>query len=248
MLSSFRLTKISESPEDKLAAKIAILSTKRGSADFFSPTEYDDSLLSMLSKLRLDIPSVSGSIQSPYPLPPPPPDYYTSEVAHSYPNINMQNSQTSFSPYLHLTWVSPIPQHRAAFSDPNILGGCKGKPTDPNGPFPNSIGSSQTSTNPIANSCSWKSPFHPNYNTPVDESDMDVNPLPPGAILNRLTSLSTSGTPGLPGIPYIPKQVMSTYLNFYSKPVELLFLSLLYIKFYTYCTQITSLVDALSEH
>ena len=170
----------------------------------------------MLSKLRLDIPSVSGSIQSPYPLPPPPPDYYTSEVAHSYPNINMHNSQTSFSPYLHLTWVSPIPQHRAAFSDPNILGGVKGRPMDPGGPFPNSIESSQTSTNPgaITNSCSWKSPFHPNYNTPVDESDMDLNPLPPGAVLNRLASLSTSGTPGIPGIHYVPpKQVKITTLS-----------------------------------
>ena len=201
------MTKISESPEDKLAAKMAALGLKRGSVDFFSPTEYDDSLLSMLSRLRLDIPSVSGSIHSPYPMPAPPPDYYMSEVTHSYPNINMQHSQTSFSPYLHLTWVSPIPQHRTAFSDPNIL-------SSKDKPLANSIESSQTSTNPITNSCSWKSPFHPNYNTPVDESDMDANPLPPGAVLNRLPLMSASGTPGPgpPGTAYIPpRQVNNSF-------------------------------------
>ncbi len=195
-----RLTKISESPEDQLDAASGTREAMAGRTQrpggpggrqgdgVVSPTEYDDSLLSMISKIRFETPSYTptggSGLGTTHPVQAPPPDYYMSEAAHGYP-VNLHSSQTPFSPFLHLTWVSPTLPHRSAFSYESSQG-------------------SRSTTNPVhSRSYHWKSPYHPNYNTPIPDCDQDLNLVPPGTYINRLPTET-------PAMQYVPSMYQAS--------------------------------------
>ncbi len=129
--------------------------------DTLSPIECDDSLLSMISRMRFELPSISGCSPGYPPLThAPPPDYYASEATHhSFPSIS------PFSPYLQLTWISPGPKYRSTFSHSDPMIGA------------DSIHTTRSSTQHNSNSYPLKSPFHPHFNNPVSETEGNANPL-----------------------------------------------------------------------
>ena len=153
----------------------------------FSPS---DSFVSYISNMRLDFPPMMESHPHYSPR-------YGGEVSHSFPNLIL-SAQAPFSPY-HLTWITPNPnQTNASRSDPLSL-----NIPPPPGPADTHrrqsvqySGPNHISTNPIDDSVfvparppmnyssSWKSPYHPNHNTP-NGSEGDSMPLPANVYVNR---------------------------------------------------------------
>lgn len=175
-----QLDRISESPEDRLNRTPLV-----NKNDLFSP---DSSLASMLSRLEYELSNgVRSTSFGGYAYPPP---SYMSEVSQSYPNLPLP-AQAPFSPY-HLTWTTPAPA-RPIRSDPiglNSAGrnqllarfGSRGG-GHMNEPM---IGGGNHHLHLQQNT--WKSPYHPNFNTPTDGSEHDSAALPPNAILNHISS------------------------------------------------------------
>ena len=168
-----QLDRISESPEDQLADNYT---TKN--ENLFSPTS---SMASVLSRLHYELPSISQHVQ--YPCPPP---SYVADLSQSYPNLRVA-PQPPFSPY-HLTWMTPT-AHRPVRSEPNIrLSTDLSRVLSTAGQLP----STPSEIGIPVNQRAWKSPYHPNYNTPTNGSDHDSGALPPHTVLNHTHSLSTA--------------------------------------------------------
>ena len=182
------LGRISESPEDRLVRQRAKMSTspctRAAPADKAEVFTCDDSIASMISKWKADVPTVSGSLQhhleSPLNAP---------YMSQSYPNLAL-SAQAPFSPY-HLTWVSPSPMvhSHSVVVDSGQCGIY---------PIATRLTSAGTVSDATTNS-SWKSPYHPNYNTPTG-SDTDCSPIPPpNTILNHTRSVNTPESHHHPG-------------------------------------------------
>lgn len=181
-----RLSKISESPEDRLARReekrkwSAQNSPQDSSYDITDDTTSGDSILSMISKWKASIQSVSGGV------PPPPPQSLPAfpDVSQSYPNLFV-TAQAPFNPY-RLTWVTPD-SSQTRHSEPTILHAHQ-LPVMALTQRLNSLGTmSDDAASRHFSYSSWKSPYHPNYNTPTG-SDTDSTQVPPNIVLNHLNS------------------------------------------------------------
>ena len=151
------LDRISESPEDRLR-------TRRNPYSTVS----EESILSVLSKLHFDVKEAAAN--SHYI-----PAHEAANTSQSYPNLREVHPQPPYSPY-HLTWVSPANRH--IHSEPNMATRPMHQRRIPN----------RECTNMPSSLCqSWRSPYHPSYNTPTETMDVNGNiAFPSNVIINRM--------------------------------------------------------------
>ena len=172
-----QLDKISESPEDKMAAfeqKMISLALQGGMLDDVYSPDTNSTIQSSFRDTRLfstlsATPYLSGT-------------QYIPDATQSYPNLYL-HPQSACSPY-HLTWLTPS---QITKSDPEFLD----TPTI----LRNSLRRSRhTRSLRMYNNTPWKSPYHPNFNTPTNGSETDT--MSPGIVINQ-TRQPTLEEPGV---------------------------------------------------